>query len=416
MTAAISAVFCSCSKDDESPSPLSGKTYTGFTALQMSYNSAPMAGKTVTLNPSGDKGALTAYSQFDLSQLSSAFAGTPALPAPGVLPGSPQLTLETALLPSGSVYSFSGSGETDVVTYSYSGTATPEKLSLDFSDVRLKDQSLAGGIWSPAPVEKNPDGAGLKSQPFHLIWESELPLQIPGLQNGIGDILDILVNLPVIPVYDNTAYMSLTQAVASGLRTLAFSPDGNFVVTYLKRAAGAAQFAHAPLCMLQYAPAAPGLMKMWVNPTDVLTVVLQNNTAQSPDIPENPFGKPSRADASSPTIPPLVMKFLMQFLPRVAPLLAEGIPVNYSTDGNAMTLYIGSDLLLPLVKDVAQTVLADPEVQALIKQALMDAVKADPSILQYIPKIEAFLKDLPQFIAATTRIELGLNLVKTQIK
>lgn len=399
----------SCTKDDESPAPLSDKTYTGYTELTMSYNGAPMAGKSVTVSPGADgaPASLVCFSEFDLSQLGSDFSGM-KLPAPGVLPGSPSLILTPTLSASGSAYAFSGKGETDFVTYAYSGRINPEKMSMDFTGVKLKDRSLAGSIWVPAPIEKDASGNGFSSFPIFFKWEMDLPLPLPGLENDQENLVKTLFTLPIIPVYNGTAYMSIAQMLVSGVKTLGFADSGNLVVTYLKRTDGAAQFAQAPLCMLQYAPVAKNLIKLWINPTDVLTVVLQNNTATSPNIPENPFGKRTRAN--SVEIPPLALKFIKAFLPKIAPLLASGIPVDCVRDGDTMQLYLGNEFLLPLFQEISQTILSDPEVQAAIKQAITDAVTADPSLAQYVPKIEELLEKLPQYIAATTKLEIGLSL------
>lgn len=411
-SAAMAApILGSCSKDDPSPEPLAEKTYTGFSELTMSYNGAPMAGKSVTVTPGADgkPASLACFSEFDLSQLGADFAGM-KLPAPGVIPGSPSLILTPAISTSGSDYAFSGNGENDFVTYAYSGRVNPEKLSMDFTGVKLKDQSLAGSIWVPAPVKKDASGMGFSSFPIHFKWEMDLPLPIPGLEKEQENLVKMLFTLPIIPVYNGTAYMSIAQTLESGLKTLGFTDSGNLVVTYLKRAEGAAQFGQAPLCMLQYAPVAQNLIKLWVNPTDVLTVVLQNNTATSPDIPENPFGKNTRANTLQ--IPPLALKFIKAFLPKVAPLLASGIPVDYALNGETMELYLGNEFMLPLFQEIGQTILSDPEVQAVIKQAITDAVTADPSLAQYVPKIEQLLQELPKDIASTTSLEFGLSLVR----
>ncbi len=116
---------------------------------------------------------------FDLSQLSGSLKGTPPIQAPGALPGTPELTFTADLHTAAGHYTFSGAGETEFVTYSYDGTVNREKMSLNFTGVKLKDLTFAGKVFAPAPAVKNPDGIGYSQLPFHIVWESDMPVQIP---------------------------------------------------------------------------------------------------------------------------------------------------------------------------------------------------------------------------------------------
>ena len=63
---------------------------------------------------------------------------------------------------------------------------------------------LRGKVFAPAPAVKNPDGIGYSQLPFHIVWESDMPVQIPGLTNGIEDLMKLFVTLPIIPAYGGT--------------------------------------------------------------------------------------------------------------------------------------------------------------------------------------------------------------------
>lgn len=407
--------FTSCHKDDDIPDPLQQKVYTGFTQLSVTYNGAPVSGKQVTLTPQADGSArMEVEGFFNVAQLGGDFKDMPPVRTAGVMPGTPVLTLTAPMHADGSAYSFSGKGSTDYATFSYSGRVNNEKMQLNFTDVKLLNQSLAGGVWKPAPIEMNENGVGWKSSPFHFVWETNLPDEL-GL-NINGDLLQMLANLPFIPAYGGTAEMSLAQVVANGLKTLAFSPDGNLVMTYLQSAQGAAQITHAPLCMMQYLPLAQGSFQFYLNPTDLLTVILLNNDKHSPDIPENPFGAPRRAAADNPdsgstTANPVIehlKQLLMQTLVQLAPQLPYGIPLYYAPSATGINVYIGHQDLMPVAKAIVQTILSDPELQKLI----MEAAQKDPTLLQQLPKIQELMKQLPTILELTTRLELGLSLVK----
>lgn len=407
-----------CSDDEPSISPLSEKTYTGNAALKLEYNDAPMSGKSVTYSQSGNTANLLMNSTVSLEELSAALKGLPAIPGPGVLPGTPVLTLPVNLHADGGKYEFEGSGETDFVTYRYSGDVNADVLDFEFEDVILKNQRLANTVWVPAPTEKETDGIGYKSLPLHIVWECSLPPILEGFDGTIQDALILMATLPIIPVYNNTAYMSLVQAIGSALKTVAFRPDGNAVVTYLQTNNGSAQFAQAPLCMIQYVPLSDTILKLYINPTDLMGQILIN-TSSHPDLPANPFGKSSRkmirtdvgstatgdntvTEGSTPSL-----QDMMQIISKLAPMLSEGIPMQYDLTQTSLQLYLNTETLLPLLQGVIVPLLEDPIIQA----SIIDKISANPSLSGYLPVIKALVAAFPQLLSSTTRIELGINLL-----
>lgn len=405
---ALLSLAVSCDKDDKAPAAAESKAYSGLNALDLTFNGSGMAGKRVSVYAS-ESVSLTVDGIFDISSLSDSFKGLAPLPAPGAIPGSPTLTIPVTLKAKDGKWSFSGKGETAEATYSYSGSFTPEKMTMAFSDVKLKDQSLANSIWAPAPVKKGDGLFTYLSQPFLIEWDLELPLPIPGLENGLGEILDMLVNLPFIPVYHDTAVMSLTQVISNGLRTVAFNPDGNIVVVYLQTANGSSIFTHAPLSTFQYVPAGADMARLYVNPTDILTLVLLNNTNKGPDIPEHPFGKASRADGNdTPAISPETMATLMQALYSLAAQCAAGVPVHLdkTSEGN-LQFYVGADVILPFMTNYILPILSDPAIQ----QMLAAYIASQPALAPHAGEIQVLLDALPLLLAQTTDIRFGLNLV-----
>ncbi len=398
-------LLAGCSKDEKTPEKLSDKTYFGMNEIEVEFNGSAMSGKRATLKmESGDKATITFDGAFDLSTLSEDFKGFPPLATAGVLPGSPSLTVDAKLTPGDGKWTFSGSGDTDYVTYSYTGAATPELMSLVLSDVKLKNQILAGGVWAP---EKGSGDALSADQAFHIVWELALPLPLPGIEAGLQELLRALVNYPFIPVYGGTAEMSLTQVLVNGLKTLAFTESGNLVATYMQTANGAATYAKAPLTMLQYVPLTDSMLKLFINPTDVLSVILLNNTNRDPNIPENPFGKPSRAEASdngsASQIDPAV---IMAAVKQAAEMLAGGIPMNCPHTDSEMQLYLGTELLLPLMQNVLLPILTDPS----FREGIMEYVAEDDTLKDYAAEIELALDAIPLVISQTKTIEFGLNL------
>lgn len=407
-----------CSDDVPAISPLPEKTYTGNANLKLEYNGAPMSGKSVTYTQSGNTANLVMNSTASLEELSAALKGLPPIPGPGVLPGTPVLTLPVNLYADGDKYEFEGSGETDYVTYRYTGDINADVLDFEFEDVMLKNQRLANTVWTPAPTEKETSGIGYKSLPLHIVWECSLPPILEGFDGTIQDALILMSTLPIIPAYNNTAYMSLVQAIGSALKTIAFRPDGNAVVTYLQTNNGAAQFAQAPICMIQYVPLSDTNLKLYINPTDLMGQILIN-TSSHPDLPANPFGKSTRemthadtdntatgGNTSTESTTPSIQN-MMPIILKLAPMLSEGIPMQYDLTQASLQIYLNTETLLPLLQGVIVPLLEDPSIQA----SIIEKTSANPSLIGYLPLIKALVAAFPQLLATTTRLELGINLL-----
>ncbi len=393
-------LLTACSDDEPSVSPLPEKTYTGTSALNLEYNDAPMSGKSVTYTQTGDKANLVMSSTVSLGEISPALKELPPVPGPGVLPGTPVLTLPVNLSADGGKYEFAGTGETDFVTYSYSGDVNADVLDFEFKDVRLKNQRLANTVWVPAPTEKATSALGYKSLPLHIVWECSLPFPLEGFDGTIQDALILMATLPIIPAYNNTAYMSLVQVIGNALKTVAFRPDGNAVVTYLQSNNGAAQFAQAPICMIQYLPLTDTMMKLFINPTDLMGQILINSSSH-PDLPANPFGKAGKSTkASSPSI-----QDMAQIISKLVPMLSEGIPMQYTLSATGLQLFLNTETLLPLLKGVVVPLLKDPIIQA----SIIEKISSNPALSHHLEMIKVLVAAFPDLLDSTTRIELGFN-------
>lgn len=398
--AACTLLLASChdDNDNDTPLPLQQQTFEGRTALDLEYNDIQVAGKRVTVTPgTGSEATLTFDSQVSLASLNDAFKDLEPVAGPGVLPGTPVLKLTLPLGTDGDEYTFSHSGETEFVTYSMHGEFDAREMDVEFDNVRLKNQTFAGGAWKPVAAPANPLDA---SQPFHIVWGTEAPVQLPGLQYTVEDLLRIIVNAPIIPAYNNTAAMSLSQVIANGLKTIGMGADGNITVTYLQTANGAAQITRAPLCAFQYVPLSNVALKLYANPTDLLTLVLLNNTNRDPNIPAHPFGKNSRAG--------MLVDELKQLVVTLTPMLADGLPMACVRHGNSMSLYLTSELMLPLLKQSIIPILQNPAMRGIVEDYVMNNQQLAP----HAAEILLLYDNLSLIFNQTTKMELGLNFVK----
>lgn len=398
-------IFSSCSKDhDDAPAGIEAKTYTGMNVLDLEYNDTDLAGKSVDVAPGANGNAdLKFYSKVNLAQLNEAFKELPELDGPGVLPGSPVLALSLPVRADGDEWEFSTSGETEFVTYTLEGEFDGRKFDADFKNVLLKNRTFAGGAYKPLPAP-GPTGVLSDSQPFHIVWETKAPIQLPGTQYGIQDLLRLIVNAPLIPVYNGTAEMSLSQVLANGLKTVGMTADGCMPVTYLQTANGAATFARAPRCMFMYVPLSDYAIRLFVNPTDVLTLVLLNNTNRDPNIPDHPFGMPTRAESGT------LLQLLQGLVKTAAPMLAEGLPMACVRQGDGMQIYLSSEVLLPLLQQGLVPLLSNPAMRGIVA----DLVEHNTTLAPHAAAIMVLYDALPTILSQTTRLELGLNLTKAQ--
>ncbi len=393
-------VFSGCHKDNDAPAPFDEETYEGRTELSLTYNGSPISGKSVKVTPlSQSQARVSFFSEIDLGDLNKDLDDIPDFAGPGVLPGSPVVTIDVPVTVDGIYHAFSYSGETDFVTYSVTAKFTDEIMECAFTDVRLKDQSFAGGSWKPMASDGNPLS---DTQPFHIVWQTQQPVAIPGLGNGIQDALRILVNTPFIPVYNNTATMSLTQVIANGLRSVGMTADGNMPVTYLQTANGASVFTQVPFGTFQYVPLSQYAIKLYSNPTDLLTLVLLNNTNRDPNIPDHPFGKRQRSDSGM-----LYAQFI-QIFKTLLPTVSEGMPLACVRTGDTMMLYADTQVLLPLLKNAVVPLLANPAMRGIVEDFITNNDKLAP----YAVALMAAYDALPLILDHTTKIELGLNFVK----
>ena len=80
----------------------------------------------------------------------------------------------------------------------------------------------------------------------------------------------------------------------------------------------------------------------------------------------------------------------------------------YTETADKIDLFIPSEVLLPLVKDVVAPLLADPVVQAMIIEKLEGSASLQP----YLPIVKGMLVALPLILETTTRAEIGFSFVK----
>ena len=381
-------LFTSCSDDDDEKmvNPVPQTTFNGENGLQLTYNGAPMPGKKVTFTPdatNAQKATLRLEGEFDLNGIlgkakSAAAREDVSMPtAPGVLPGSPVVTLPVDLTINGDQCSFAGTSETDYCTFSYKGEVSAGAMELDLSEVKLKNAKLAGMTWKLEPYdETNPN----ETDPIYLVWEAEK--KVLGFM-PIESVLKIALRMDLIAAgADNK--ISATDMLGTVLQDVTFMEDGNIVATYKDAANGGTEWTKSPVNLAQYVVENDNQMKVFLNPAAIIAAV--NNAGRAVD----------------------VQAVIQQAIQMLYPMLVNGVPVAFGQTDDALSVYLNTELLLPLLKTLVVPLLSDEEVVAM----LVELMKKDPDFGEMAGLAEPTLKAFPEIIESTTKVEIGLNFVK----
>ena len=381
-------LFTSCSDDDDEKmvNPVPQTTFTGENGLQLTYNGAPMPGKKVTFTPdatNAQKATLRLEGEFDLNGIlgkakSAAAREDVSMPtAPGVLPGSPVVTLPVDLTINGDKCSFAGTSETDYCTFSYKGEVSAGAMELALSEVELKNAKLAGMTWKLKPYDKEDPN---ETDPIYLVWEAEkkvfdfLPIE---------SVLKLALRMESIAAGADHK-VSATEMLGTVLQDVTFMEDGNIVATYKDAANGGTEWTKSPVNLAQYVVENDNQIKVFLNPAAIIAAV--NNAGRAVD----------------------VQTVIQQTIQMLYPMLVNGVPVAFEQTEDALSVYLNTELLLPLLKTLVVPLLSDEEVVAM----LVELMKKDPDFSEMADLAEPMLKAFPEIIESTTKVEIGLNFVK----
>lgn len=381
-------LFTSCSDDDDEKmvNSVPQTTFTGENGLQLTYNGAPMPGKKVTFTPdatNAQKATLRLEGEFDLNGIlgkakSAAAREDVSMPtAPGVLPGSPVVTLPVDLTINGDKCSFAGTSETDYCTFSYKGEVSAGAMELALSEVKLKNAKLAGMTWKLKPYDKEDPN---ETDPIYLVWEAEkkvfdfLPIE---------SVLKLALRMELIAAGADHK-VSATEMLGTVLQDVTFMEDGNIVATYKDAANGGTEWTKSPVNLAQYVVENDNQIKVFLNPAAIIAAV--NNAGRAVD----------------------VQTVIQQTIQMLYPMLVNGVPVAFEQTEDALSVYLNTELLLPLLKTLVVPLLSDEEVVAM----LVELMKKDPDFSEMADLAEPMLKAFPEIIESTTKVEIGLNFVK----
>jgi hypothetical protein len=388
-------LFTSCSDDDEKVvNPIPQTTFNSENGLQLTYNGAPLLGKKVTFTPDATeatKATLRLEGEFDLAGILKGQRSNMTSPTgPGVFPGSPVTTLSVDLSINGNQCTFSGVSETEYCTFSYAGKVTAGTMDLSFTDVTLKNTALAGTVWKPTPLANTEDGG--MDEPIHFVWKSGTKAAIEIFDHPSEiEINDLLLLALRFPLFDDGSgdRVSVEQMLCSVLKDVTLGADGNIVATYMDAANGGTEWVTSPSNMAQYVVTGDNQLLLFLNPQAIMANV-------------------DNVEKSVRTVD--VGAILQQAIAELYPMLINGVPLTYTKEGNRMKVFLGTDLLLPLMKNIVAPLFEDEEFLNMV----IEAMKSDPQFGGMAGMMVPTLKLLPEIIKNTTQLEIGLDL--TQVK
>ena len=187
---------------------------------------------------------------------------------------------------------------------------------------------------------------------------------------------------------------------ANILKNVTFGEDGSVSAVYCDTDKEGWPEATAPKGIASYVVKEDGTALVFINPTAVIANVAANASK-------------SRAIDMDAIMATLINDVL--------PMCQNGVPVSYgpalvatdeyqetfapSENPNAYSFYLGTDVLLPLLK-VAAPIIADDDVINMI----VEAAKQDPTMGSMADMLPDILKTLPEIVDTTSKVEIGINL------
>ena len=217
---------------------------------------------------------------------------------------------------------------------------------------------------------------------------------MPGWGLPIQTILTLALRIPLIDAGGDDK-VNVEDMLCSVLHDITLGADGNISASYVDAAQGGTSVVKTPANVAQYTKSknAQGYdvvlsdtqMKVYLNLDAIIANVKR-------------LGSSTKAIDMS--------EILSQAVTSLLPLVTDGVPLTYEKNEGKLKVYLNTDLLLPLMKNIVAPLFSDEE----FVNMLIEAMKADPDFGSMAGMAEGMLKGLPEIINETTRLEVGLNL------
>lgn len=385
--------FTSCDKDDKKGSeviaPVKAETLWNSTnGLVLAVDGNDIIGGSVLYTP--DKNDATKASLLvkgeimDISSLLSfdMDASKAILEAAtlNVLPGQPSLEMGITMEVADGIGSFEGRGESEYCTYSYKGQVSEAGLNLAFTDVALKNQTLAGTEWNLRSPNPN---LNLNTIDIECSDPKSQAASLVGLISMLRPFLTINT------VADEK--VSVDMWLCEALSSLRFYENGawNF---YFKKPFTNQIPSELPKTCLNYVLGENNTMRMYVNVGNIIRSLIGPMPTPTPVLTV----KSGISDNMSAMITSQISGMLVQYL-------MDGIPFMYEmTDKAALKLTIDPTFVSSIMS-IVLPLLQEPEVQS----ELMTAISENPDMAMLAALLPDLLKSLPTELDADILISIN---------
>lgn len=369
------ALFTSCSDDDDKVvSPVGETTFTDANGLALTYSGVSMLGKKVTFTPNAadaTKATLTLSGLMDLSSILRS-NNTPAVNAPGVIPGETTTTLNVEnMIIDGDKVVFEGTEENNGRSIKYSGEATSKNMNLAL-EVTMPSNVLSGTSWELAPTGTMFEGDPMA--PIHVKWDAD-EFPFGGGTWDINSAISLIVSMTQIEG------KSIPQLLSGVLNKVTFLPDGNIQAEY-KSSLTDTEWKTSELNIATYT-VSNNKICLFLNPSQIIASANKNRDINSNEI-------------------------LGSLIPMVLPMLSNGIPMTYVEKEDKMSVYLDTETLKPILEVLAPMFENEEFVTGLV-----DMLKEQAGDMGAL--VDAFLKPvlvaIPQIVSTTKTVQIGLKLV-----
>lgn len=262
----------------------------------------------------------------------------------------PEVTVDAKMLKTGENYALEGENKTDLRTVSVKGSVEAGVLTLD---VKVKITAPIAGTWKLAEIKKDEDERFV-SGPLFINWEAEDGTLLGGFLpiESVSELGNTIGSVVLGQVLQNVTFQDNGQIIASYSKS---GIDLNNPVTpsWETSEEGYAAYAVTENQILVY--------------VNLVKIIAGSKSEESPYEP-------------------------------LLELVKNGIPVNYeiATDGNSARVYIDKELVDKMVPYL-------PMLSGMIDDNALGGM----GVL-----VKAMLSSFPEAMDKTTKMEIGLNLVK----
>lgn len=372
------ALFTSCSDDDDDKvvSPVGETTFTDANGLALTYSGVSMLGKKVTFTPNAadaTKATLTLSGLMDLSSILRS-NDTPAVNAPGVIPGETTTTLNVEnMIIDGDKVVFEGTEENNGRSIKYSGEATSENMNLAL-EVTMPSNVLSGTSWDLAPTGTMFEGDPMA--PIHVKWDAD---EFP-FNEGTWDInsaISLIVSMTQIEG------KSIPQLLSGVLNKVTFLPDGNIQAEY-KNSLTDTEWKTSELNIATYT-VSNNRIYLFLNLSQIMASANKNRDINSNEI-------------------------LGSLIPVVLPMLSNGVPLAYVKEEGKMSVYLDTETLLPVLQVLAP-MFENEEFVTGVADMLKEQAGDMGALVDLV--LKPVLVAIPQIVSTTETVQIGLKLVPT---